>query len=56
MDEVGAFGWGGAYGTTYRVDPQSNMVLLLMMQHFGAAAGDVQRAFAATVYQALIEP
>jgi CubicO group peptidase (beta-lactamase class C family) len=29
---VGAFGWGGAYGTTYQVDPQSGLVIVLMMQ------------------------
>ena len=29
---VGAFGWGGAYHTTYWVDPQEKLVVLLMTQ------------------------
>src|SRR5205807_2603714 len=32
MAGVGAFGWGGAYGTTYQVDRQSRMVVVLMLQ------------------------
>ena len=32
MAGVGAFGWGGAYGTNYQVDPQSRMVIVLMIQ------------------------
>jgi CubicO group peptidase (beta-lactamase class C family) len=55
MDETGAFGWGGAYGTLYRVDLQSKLVMLLMMQHLGSAATEVRGIFPATVYQALIE-
>lgn len=27
-----AFGWGGAYGTNYRVDPQSGITMVLMIQ------------------------
>lgn len=54
MDEVGAFGWGGAYGTLYRVDPQSRITMLLMLQQFGANAGEVRRIFPAVVYQALV--
>src|SRR5262249_47891491 len=32
LDSVGAFGWGGAYGSVYRVDPKSRLVLVLMIQ------------------------
>src|ERR1043165_8945728 len=28
----GAFGWGGAYGTQYQVDPESRSVIVLMIQ------------------------
>lgn len=50
---VGAFGWGGAYGTTYQVDPKSRMVIVFMMQLMPNAT-DIQPKFMATVYQALV--
>jgi CubicO group peptidase (beta-lactamase class C family) len=49
---VGAFGWGGAYGTTYQVDPESRTVIVFMMQLMPNAT-DVQTKFLNTVYQAL---
>ena len=54
MDEMGAFGWGGAYGTLYRVDPASRVTMLLMIQQLGTNAAEVRRIFPATVYQALV--
>jgi CubicO group peptidase (beta-lactamase class C family) len=50
---VGAFGWGGAYGTTYQVDPQSRMVIVLMLQLMPSKT-DVQQKFMTTVYQSLV--
>jgi len=50
---VGAFGWGGAYGTTYQVDPQSRLVVVFMMQLIPNAT-DIQPKFYAAVYQALV--
>jgi CubicO group peptidase (beta-lactamase class C family) len=49
---VGAFGWGGAYGTTCQVDPQSGLVVVFMMQLMPNGT-DVQQKFLNTVYQAL---
>jgi CubicO group peptidase (beta-lactamase class C family) len=49
---VGAFGWGGAYGTTYQVDPESRLVVVLMMQLIPNRT-DVQQKFMDVVYQAL---
>jgi len=54
MDSVGAFGWGGAYGTMYRVDPQARLTLLLMLQLIPNAT-DIREKFPTLVYQALIE-
>jgi CubicO group peptidase (beta-lactamase class C family) len=51
---VGAFGWGGAYGTLYQVDPQSRMVIVLMLQLMPNAT-DIQSKFMTTVYQALVD-
>lgn len=53
MAGVGAFGWGGAYGTTYQVDPQSRLVVVFMTQLMPNAT-DIQPKFYAAVYQALV--
>lgn len=53
MAGVGAFGWGGAYGTTYQVDPQSRMVVILMLQLMPNAT-DIQPKYSVAVYQSLI--
>lgn len=49
---LGAFGWGGAYGTTYQVDPESRLVVVFMMQLMPNST-DVQSKFMNVVYQAL---
>ena len=49
---LGAFGWGGAYGTTYQVDPESGLVIVFMMQLMPNTT-DVQPKFLNTIYQAL---
>lgn len=53
MDGVGAYGWGGAYGTNYRVDPESRLTLVLMIQQMPNST-DIQRKFSTLVYQSLI--
>jgi CubicO group peptidase (beta-lactamase class C family) len=54
MAGVGAFGWGGAYGTTYQVDRQSHMVIILMIQLMPNAT-DIQQKYSNVVYQALLD-
>jgi len=51
---VGAFGWSGAYGTKYQVDPQSRMVIVLMIQLMPNTT-DIQDKFYTSVYQALVD-
>ena len=51
---VGAFVWGGAYGTNYQVDRQSHTVIVLMLQLMPNAT-DLQTKFPTLVYQALIK-
>jgi CubicO group peptidase (beta-lactamase class C family) len=51
MDSEGAFGWGGAYGTLYRVDPEAKLVMLLMIQLLPNST-DIRTAFPTLVYQA----
>ena len=52
MDSVGAFGWGGAYGSNYRVDPKSRLVLVMMINQMPNAS-TVGTRFPTLVYQAL---
>ncbi len=54
MAGVGAFGWGGAYGSTYQVDKQSHMVLVLMIQLMPNGT-DIQQKFYSLVYQSLLK-
>ncbi len=54
LDPQGAFGWAGAYGTIYRVDPDARLVLVMMMQLLPNAT-DIREKFPTLVYQALLE-
>ncbi len=53
MAGVGAFGWGGAYGTIYQVDRQSHTVIVLMIQLMPNDT-DIQTKFMTSVYQAMV--
>ena len=53
MEAPGAFGWGGAYGTNYRVDPTSGLVVVLMIQLMPNGT-DFREKFASLVYQSLL--
>ena len=52
---VGAYGWGGAYHTTYWVDPAEKLVAVFMTQLMPATGSDAQGKFRALVYQSIIE-
>ncbi len=52
MSAEGAFGWGGAYGSIYRVDPEARLVMVMMMQLIPNAT-DIREVFPTLVYQAL---
>jgi CubicO group peptidase (beta-lactamase class C family) len=54
LDPVGAFGWGGAYGSIYRVDPASKIVMVLMFQLMPNAT-DLRQKFGTMVYQAFAD-
>jgi CubicO group peptidase (beta-lactamase class C family) len=55
LASVGSFGWGGAYGTTYKVDPEARLVLVMMVQLIPNTT-DIGQKFPNLVYQALVEP
>ena len=54
MDGQGAFGWAGAYGTMYRIDPQARLVIVLMIQLMPNRT-DIRTVFPTLVYQALMD-
>ncbi|MFN8573543.1 MAG: serine hydrolase domain-containing protein [Gemmatimonadaceae bacterium] len=53
MSSVGTYGWGGAYGTWYSVDPQERLVIVLMIQLMPNGSS-LRDRFANLVYQALV--
>jgi CubicO group peptidase (beta-lactamase class C family) len=55
METPGSFGWGGAYGSNYRVDPKEGLVTVLMIQML-PLQNDMRERFAAMLYQSLLEP
>ena len=52
---VGEFGWGGAYHSTYWVDPAEQLVVVYMTQLIPAAGLDDHTKLRALVYQALVD-
>lgn len=53
---VGRFAWGGAYATNYWVDPNEELVVVLMQQLLPARGLDLTSKFRTMVYAALIPP
>ena len=51
---TGSYGWSGAYGTTYSIDPESRLTIV-MMQQVVPLTGDLRQRFPTLVYQALLE-
>jgi len=49
----GSFGWGGAYGSTYLVDPVEGLIVVFMMQQLPNSS-DVAARYRTLVYQALV--
>ena len=53
---IGRFGWAGAYGTTYEVDPADELVLVFMQQVLPRRGLDLADKFRTMVYAALLPP
>ncbi len=49
----GSYSWGGAFSTTYWVDPKEKMVVLMYRQMWGAHDDEIGGTFNTLVYQAL---
>jgi CubicO group peptidase (beta-lactamase class C family) len=53
MASVGTFSWGGAYGSTYSVDPVEHLVIVFMINQLPNGT-DIASKFPTLVYQALV--
>ena len=49
---VGTYGWGGAYGSQYRVDPKQGVVLVFMINQMPNRSKAASK-FPKLVYQAM---
>ena len=54
MASPGTFGWGGAYGSNYKVDPVEGLILVIMINQLPNSS-DVVTRIQAAVYGALVE-
>ena len=54
LASAGSFGWGGAYGSTYRVDPKERLIIVFMINQLPNRS-DVPGKFTTLVYQALVD-
>jgi len=55
MAAPGNYGWGGAYGSLYRIDPQSNLTIVMMLQLMPNQT-DFREKLQNLIYQAVAEP
>lgn len=54
LDSVGSYGWAGAYGSIYRIDPNADLSIMMMIQ-LTPNTTDIRTKFPTLVYQALTE-
>ncbi|MEP6845047.1 MAG: serine hydrolase domain-containing protein [Panacibacter sp.] len=52
-EQPGTYSWGGAFATSYWVDPKQKMVVLFYRQLWGTKHGDLSDYFKILTYQAL---
>lgn len=55
LGSIGEFGWGGAYGTYFWVDPKEKMIGILMIQLMPYAHLNIRPEFQNAVTQAIID-
>ena len=53
LSPAGTWGWGGAYGSQYRVDPKNRIIWLYLMNQLPAGT-DVAQKFPNLLYAALV--
>ena len=52
---VGTYFWGGFFNTQFFVDPEEELIGIIMTQRFPADRGNVRDKFVSGVYQAIVE-
>ena len=55
LGSVGTYGWGGAANTVFWVDPQEELIGLLLLQFMPSDTYPVESDFKVLVYQALVD-
>ena len=50
----GAYGWGGAYASAYKVDPKERLIIVFMVQLLPNSS-DIRDKFQTLVYSALVQ-
>lgn len=51
----GTFGWGGIFGTYFRIDPKENMVIIYMTQSFETYKLKIADKFRSLIYDSIIQ-
>lgn len=55
LGSVGTHGWGGAAGTFFGIDPQEDLIFILMIQLIDFEDLEISKRFQTMVYQSIIE-
>lgn len=55
LGSKGAYGWGGAYHSSYWIDPKENLVVVYLTQLIPAGNLDDQNKLRALIYQAIVD-
>jgi CubicO group peptidase (beta-lactamase class C family) len=55
LGSEGAYGWGSAYNPQYFVDPEEQMVGMILLQLMPATGVDINQKFKVLVYQSLVK-
>lgn len=55
LGSEGMYGWGGAAGTVFRIDPKENMICIMMIQLMPYHHLQARETFQTMVYQALVD-
>ncbi len=55
LDSVDSYGWGGAAGTRFRIDPQEELIRLLMIQFMPGGHYPIADEFGVLTYQAMVD-
>lgn len=55
MGSLGEYGWGGAYHSTYWIDPKENLVVVYLTQLIPAGGLDDADKLRALIYQAIVD-